>query len=197
MIPDINLMPKIEKGEANLKVAYILVGILSLLTVGLLAWMFFSAKDEISSATPQRDALTVTRDKLQAEVSSYESMNQGSLEESVAFVERISYPVSPIIIETQNLLPLNTYLRAYVFSETGVEVEVDFETLSAISTYVSELKKSPYFYDVQVELISNFEINPSIDEQREEHQFNEVPRYEVEINLFIDESYIAAGGDQQ
>lgn len=196
MIPDINLMPKIEKGEANLKVAYILVGILSLLTVGLLAWMFFSAKDEISSAAGQRDALTVTRDKLQAEVSSYQSMNQGSLEESVAFVERVSYPVTPILIETQNLLPPATYLRTYIFSETGVQVNVDFETLNAISTYVSELEKSLFFNDVQVGTISNFEVNPVDEEQKEEAPFDEVPRYSVEINLIINPVHVAAGGEQ-
>ena len=196
MIPDINLMPKIEKGEANLKVAYILVGILSLLTVGLLAWMFFSAKGEISSAAAQRDALTVTRDKLQAEVSSYESMNQGSLEESVAFVERVSYPVTPILIETQNLLPPATYLRTYIFSETGVQVNIDFETLNAISTYVNELEKSLFFNDVQVGTISNFEVNPVDEEQKEEAPFDEVPRYSVEINLIINHAHVAAGGEQ-
>lgn len=196
MIPDINLMPKIEKGEANLKVAYILVGILSLLTVGLLAWMFFSAKGEISSAAAQRDALTVTRDKLQAEVSSYQSMNQGSLEESVAFVERVSYPVTPILIETQNLLPPATYLRTYIFSETGVQVNIDFETLNAISTYVNELEKSLFFNDVQVGTISNFEVNPVDEEQKEEAPFDEVPRYSVEINLIINHAHVAAGGEQ-
>lgn len=196
MIPDINLMPKIEKGEANLKVAYILVGILSLLTVGLLAWIFFSAKGEISSAAAQRDALTVTRDKLQAEVSSYQSMNQGSLEESVAFVERVSYPVTPILIETQNLLPPATYLRTYIFSETGVQVNIDFETLNAISTYVNELEKSLFFNDVQVGTISNFEVNPVDEEQKEEAPFDEVPRYSVEINLIINHAHVAAGGEQ-
>lgn len=35
MIPDINLLPKIEKGAASLKLAFILVGILSILTIGL------------------------------------------------------------------------------------------------------------------------------------------------------------------
>lgn len=196
MIPDINLMPKIEKGETNLKVAFILVGILSLLTLGALAWMFFSAKSEHSSAISERDSLIAMRDGLQTEISSYNSMNQGSLEESVAFVERVSYPVTPILIETQNLLPPDTYLRTYVFSETGVEVKVDFETLNAISTYVSELEKSLFFNDVQVGTISNFEVNPVDEEQNEEAQFDEVPRYSVEINLMIDPVHVAAGGEQ-
>lgn len=196
MIPDINLLPKIEKGEASLKIAFILVGVLSILTLGLLAWTFFSAKSEIASVIPERDSLIMTRDGLQAEVASFDTMNQGSLEESVAFVERVSYPVSPVITETRNLLPLNTYLRAYVFSETGVQVTVDFETLNAISSYVSDLEKSPYFNDVQLGTIQNFDVNPSGEESSAEQQFSEVPRYSVEIMLLIDQLYVAAGGDE-
>lgn len=196
MIPDINLMPKIEKGEASLKIAFILVGVLSILTLGLLAWTFFGAKSEIASVIPERDSLIMTRDGLQAEVASFDTMNQGSLEESVAFVERVSYPVSPVITETRNLLPLNTYLRAYVFSETGVQVRVDFETLNAISSYVSDLEKSPYFNDVQLGTIQNFDVNPSGEELSAEQQFSEVPRYSVEIMLLIDQLYVAAGGDE-
>ncbi|WP_339214837.1 PilN domain-containing protein [Solibacillus sp. FSL W8-0372] len=196
MIPDINLMPKIERGEASLNFAFYLVGILSLVTLGLMAWTFFSAKSEIASSIPERDSLILTRDQLSAEVASFETMNQGSLEESVAFVKRVSFPVSPVITETRNLLPLNTYLRSYVFSEIGVQVTVDFETLNAISTYVSNLEKSPYFNDVQLGTIQNFDVNPVGEELSAEQQFSEVPRYSVEIMLLIDQLYVAAGGDE-
>ena len=197
MIPDINLLPKIEKGATSLKLAFILVGILSILTLGLLVITYFSVKSEIASAVPERDSLLLTRDALNAEVASSQTGSKGSLEESVAFVERVSYPVSPIIIETRNLLPTDTYLRSYAFSETGVQIAVDFETLNAISAYVSQLEKSPYFDDVQVGTIQNFDLNPTGEEVNETQQFTEVPRYSVEIFLVIDQLYVAAGGEEQ
>ena len=196
MIPDINLLPKIEKGATSLKLAFILVGILSVLTMGLLAITYFSARSEIASAIPERDSLILTRDALNAELASAKTGSQGSLEESVAFVERVSYPVSPIIVETRNLLPTDTYLRSYAFSETGVQVAVDFETLNAISTYVSQLEKSPYFNDVQVGTIQNFELNPTGEEIIDTQQFTEVPRYSVEIFLVINQLHVAAGGEE-
>lgn len=196
MIPDINLLPKIEKGATSLKLAFILVGILSILTLGLLAFTYFSAKSEIASAVPERDSLLLTRDSLNAEIASSQTGSQGSLEESVAFVERVSYPISPIIIETRNLLPTDTYLRSYEFSETGVRVAVDFETLNAISSYVSQLEKSPHFNDVQVGTIQNFELNPTNEEVNDTQQFTEVPRYSVEIFLVIDQLHVAAGGEE-
>lgn len=197
MIPDINLLPKIEKGETSLNIAFYVVGIVSLITLGLLIWTFFGAKSDIASTTPERDSLLAARDNLQAEVTSYDTLSSGSLEESVAFVERVSYPVTPIMVEAQNLLPINTYLRSYVFSETGVQVVVDFETLNAVSSYVSELEKSPYFSDIQVGTISNFEIAPAGEETDEALLFKEVPRYNVEIMLVIDQLYVVAGGDEQ
>lgn len=196
MIPDINLLPKIEKGATSFKLAFILVGILSILTIGLLAITYFGARSEIASAIPERDSLLLTRDTLNAELASLQTGSQGSLEESVAFVERVSYPVSPIIVETRNLLPTDTYLRSYAFSETGVQVAVDFETLNAISSYISQLEKSPYFNDVQVGTIQNFELNPTGEEVNDTQQFTEVPRYNVEIFLVIDQLYVAAGGEE-
>ncbi|MEK4384465.1 PilN domain-containing protein [Solibacillus sp. FSL W7-1464] len=196
MIPDINLLPKIEKGTTSLKLAFILVGILSILTLGLLAITYFSAKGEIASAVQERDSLLLTRDALNAEVASSQTGSQGSLEESVAFVERVSYSVSPIIMETRNLLPTDTYLRSYSFSETGVQVTIDFETLNAISTYVRQLEKSPYFDDVQVGTIQNFEFNPTGEEVNETQQFTEVPRYSVRIYLVINQLHVAAGGEE-
>ncbi|OBW53497.1 malate synthase [Solibacillus silvestris] len=196
MIPDINLLPKIEKGATSLKLAFILVGILSVLTIGLLAITYFGARSEIASAIPERDSLLLTRDALNAELASAQTGSQGSLEESVAFVERVSYPVSPIIIEMRNLLPTDTYLRSYDFSETGVQVGVDFETLNAISAYISQLEKSPYFDDVQVGTIQNFELNPTGEEVHDTQQFTEVPRYSLEIFLVIDQLHVAAGGEE-
>lgn len=196
MIPDINLMPKIEKGESSSKFVLIVIGILTILTVGVLAWMFFNAKSELSSVKVEHTSLVSTRDALQVEVDSYEFMNQGTLEESVAFVERVSYPVTPIIDETRGLLSQNTYLRSYEFSEVGVQIEVDFETLNSISGYVSNLESSPFFDDVQVGAIHNFEVNPAGEEKSVAAQFEEVPRYTVEINLMINRIYVAAGGNR-
>ena len=36
---------------------------------------------------------------------------------SVKFVESVSYPVSPLLLEINKYMKENTYLRNYVFSE--------------------------------------------------------------------------------
>ena len=195
MIPDINLMPKLEKGESSSKRIYLLIGILTMLILVILGWIYFSAKSDLSSFTSERDALELELEALNAEAASYEINNQGSLEESVAFVERVSYAVTPIVDETKELLPQNTYLRSYVFSENALQVQADFETLYSISSYVSGLEKSPFFDDVQVGVISNFELDPNGQNVSDRVSFDEIPRYSVEFNLIYNQAYVATGGE--
>jgi hypothetical protein len=195
MIPDINLMPKLEKSESSSKRMFLLIGILTVLTLLILSWLYFSAKSELDSFTSDRDALQLELEGLNVEGASYEISNQGSLEESVAFVERVSYAVTPIVDETKGLLPQNTYLRSYVFSENALQVQVDFETLNSISSYVSSLEKSLFFDDVQVGVISNFELDPNGQNVSDRVSFDEIPRYSVEFNLIYNQAYVATGGE--
>ena len=61
--------------------------------------------------------LSSQREQLQIELDGKQNANKGSLEQSVQFVENVSYPVTPLMDETQVLLPEQTYLRNYVFGE--------------------------------------------------------------------------------
>lgn len=196
MIPDINLLPHVERGASNSKLVYGVLGIVTLLLLTLLVWQYFGARSELVTLTNEQQALQAQRDQLQVDFSLITGMNQGSLEESVSFVERVSYPVSPLMDEAQNLQPENSYLRNYSFGEQTATVEIDFETLSDVSTYVSRLERSEYFANVQLDSVSNFELNPVTGEGTDTINFNEVPRYSVVITLAINQTYLAAGGVQ-
>ncbi|MCY1443487.1 hypothetical protein D9M71_599060 [compost metagenome] len=116
------------------------------------------------------------------------------MEESVTFIQSVSYPVTPLIDETKTLLPTHSYLRSYVFGENSVNIEVDFETMTDISKYVERLLMSSYFTDAQINTVSNFEIE--LGEQRvltPQQKFKEVPRYSVSITATIDFMYLAGG----
>lgn len=157
-------------------------------------WVYLDAKFEVNDLAAQQNTLTAERDRLQVELASYQTLAQGPLKESVAFVERVSYPVTPLIDETIRLLPNNTYLRAYEFSEQDVRVEIDFEMLNVVSSYVALLERSDYFQDVRVEAIHNFEVNPANEENKSINQFSTIPRYHVELLMTIDRGYLAALG---
>ncbi|MFJ7373980.1 PilN domain-containing protein [Lysinibacillus capsici] len=194
MVPDINLLPQLEKRTTSPKLFYSLVIVIVGLIVAYLLFLFFTSKSELSRLTAEEQALTTQLDQLQQELDARRNVDQGSLEESVTFIQSVSYPVTPLIDETKTLLPTQSYLRSYVFGENSVNIEVDFETMTDISKYVERLLMSSYFTDAQINTVSNFEIE--LGEQRvltPQQKFKEVPRYSVSITATIDFMYLAGG----
>lgn len=195
MIPDINLLPSTEQEGGQSKLFYILLGIFVIMLLALMSWLYFNAKADVIHLTNEELTLQSERDALQSELSTYQSAAQGTIEESLTFIEQISYPVTPLMEETKALLPEHTYLRKFLFRESTVTFSVDFETLNAVSTYISRLESSPYFLDVQVGTIEEFELGSGGEQQNEEVTFSEVPRYTVEVTLVINNAQLAAGGE--
>lgn len=193
MIPDINLLPKLEKERSESNVIYILLVIVALLALAFFAWQYFTARSEVIELESKETNLIDQRDQLQFELESLTVAQGGSLKESVTFVEAVSYSVSPLIDETQRLLLKNAYLREYEFDAEVVHIVVDFETLNDTAQYVSRLTKSQYFSDVQVTSVENTEIG---DAKEDETNFNLIPRQSAQIDLIINKQFLSAGGGQ-
>lgn len=193
MVPDINLIPKLEQEQTGSKVLYMILGIVVLLVLTFFTWQYFGARSNIVTLQGEETNLIKQRDNLKTELEVLTAKNQSSLEQSIEFVKQVSYPVSPIIDETQNLQPDHSYLREYSFEAESVTIKLDFETLEDVSEYVSRLTNSPYFKDVQVSEISNNDFDGSSESETD---FNVVPRQQTVITLFINQSYLATGGVQ-
>lgn len=197
MIPDINLLPKIDRSESSSKLLVGVIGVATLLVLALFAWQYVDAKSEMNRLTTKQQSLQNEKQQLQSEFDELSSKHTSSLVESVAFVEHVSYPVTPILDETQRLLPKYAYLRDYKFDEKSTTISADFETLFEVSSYINRLEQSKYFVDVQIGEVANFDVNPNkaMDESKtNEQSFNEIPRYSAEIILILNEVYLATGG---
>lgn len=192
MIPNINLLPKLEK-ERTVPV-WVIAAMIGFVAIVLAFFIFqyFSAKSELTTLSAEQQRLTTQRDQVQAELTALQEKNKASLDQSVKFVENVSYDVTPLITETNDLLPDFSYLRNYAFSAENVVITVDFETMSSISTYVESLLASPYFTDVKLGSISNFEVSTNEDANK----FTNVPRYTTDITLTVDKPYLSTGGEQ-
>lgn len=194
MVPNINLLPELEKKTTSPKLLY------TVLVTGIVicfAYLFFvldSTKDELVALSDVEQTLTKQRDELRLELDVRQTENQGSLEQVVQFVQSVSYPVTPLIDETRALLPAHSYLRSYAFGAEAINISVDFESMKDISTYVERLLASDYFIDTQISTISNFDVQ--LNEQKEltpEEKFKQMPRYAVTITAMIDYMYLAGG----
>ncbi|MEY9969729.1 hypothetical protein ABH966_000091 [Lysinibacillus sp. RC46] len=194
MVPEINLLPNLEKKHSTPTLIYVVFIILIGMIVGYMIFLFFQAKSDFTKLNAQEVELSSQREQLQMELDGKRNANQGSLEQSVQFVENVSYPVTPLMDETQVLLPEQTYLRNYVFGEKNVEITADFETMSAISSYLEKLTASHYFNDIQVDTISNFDVVIGNQEEKSaKNKFKEIPRYSATITLGIDFKFLAGG----
>lgn len=194
MTPNINLLPPLDKQPTIPRWLYTVAGGIPLIIIGVMIYQYIGAKDDLENLNSQVQQLTIERDELQMQVniSSQQSNKGSSLEQTVEFVENVSYPVTPLIDETKNLLPDYSYLRNYVFSAENVVITVDFETMSSISEYVEWLTTSPYFTDPQLASISNFEVGSNgVTEEIASQKFIQVPRYTTNITLTINKSYLA------
>ena len=196
MIPDINLLPKLEQENVSNKLFYILIGIIAGLALILLGWLYFTARGDIKDLEAEELTLQQQLTDVQTELTALEMSKTGTISESLAFVKRVSYPVSPLIDEINGLLPEHAYLRNYSFTESGVQINIDFESLSEISRYVERLNNSPFFEDVQLNELNGFEIVAGADSIKAEDliDFNEAARYSSMISIVIDNLYLASGG---
>lgn len=195
MVPEINLLPKIERKQSSNLV--IILGIVLVIAIILfLSMQLFSLKKDINALTLEETQVVAERDVLATQVSTPNTEEQGSLSSSVEFVESVSYPVSPLIDEVHGLLVENTYLRDYQFGETAVNVGADFETMNDLSIFVEKLLNSAYFTDVQVQEISSFEPSVGTEDNSDTTKinFDVQSRYSTTISLIIDKAYISAGG---
>lgn len=189
MVPEINLLPKMESKKSNNLIVILSIVIAGLLLV-FLSFQFFSLKKDVNNLTTEETQIIAERDVLSAQVSSSNTEDKGSLSTSVTFVESVSYPVSPLIEEIYSLLLLNTYLRNYEFEESEIILIADFETMNDISIYVEKLLNSEYFTDVQVQEITNFD-PPGSTEESSTTDFDIQSRYSATINLTIDQSFLS------
>ncbi|QFF99569.1 malate synthase [Psychrobacillus glaciei] len=193
MVPEINLLPKMERRRSN-NLFVILGVILFVVLILSISMQLFTSKKDINALTTEETQLAVERDVLSAQVSSTNlTEGQGSLSSAVDFVEGVSYPVSPLMDEVQSLLVDNTYLRDYQFDETGVILSADFETMNDLSIFIEKLIESSYFADVKVEQISSFEPVDNADEVKGT-DFDVQARYSATLNLSIDQTFLSKGG---
>ncbi len=192
MVPEINLLPNFEGKKSNPVLLFIISAAIILCLLLYLAIQYFSFKSDIIFLASQETQLLAEKEILDEGLLNASTQNKGDLAASVAFVEGVSYAVSPLIDEIDTLLLQHTYLKDYEFSEYDVKIIADFETMTDISIFIERLVKSDYFTDVKIENVQNFDLDSTQPDDNTD--FSAIPRYSVELTLMIDPLYVSAGG---
>ena len=192
MVPEINLLPKMERQKSN-SILIIAIGLILFITVILLFFIqYFSIKGDIETLTAEETYSVAEREELTQLVKDINMSGQGNLQTSVSFAESVSKPVSPLLIEVNALLEEHTYLREYEFTNQSINITIDVETMMSMSKFVDKLLVSEYFSDAKVESVTHFELSNSTESIEE--RFEIIPRYSAIINLVVNQSYLENGG---
>lgn len=194
MIPDINLLPKVEKRTTNSKVLWLGVLIAGLMFI-VFGVYYFSLKGELQSLDSQQQTLSNEVDSYNKQIANFQKESQGSFDQSVKYVESVSYPVTPIINSIESHLESYEKLTNITYGESGVTITADFETLHGVSTYVQNLLTDKLFTDVQVSSVTSFE--PDKKEYQNATASDQlVPRYTATIQLTINQANLLAESER-
>ena len=194
MIPDINLLPKVEKRTTNSPILWLVVLIVTLMFI-VFGIYYFSLKGDIQSLDSQQQTLSNEVDHYNKQIANFQNVSKGSFDQSVKFVESVSYPVTPIIDSIESHLESYEKLTNITYDESGVTMTADFETLHGVSSYVQNLMADKLYTDVQVASVTSFE--PDKKEYQDATASDQlVPRYTATIQLKINQANLLAEGER-
>lgn len=199
MVPEINLLPpRQKKTTPKILLLYAILAIILIVIIALFIHFYFSSQSTIKEMQQKIPTLEAEVTENQAALDVITANQAASIDQVIAFVHKVSYPATPLITETQRVLPQNTYLRSYNFKELTVELSLDFETMADVATYVEQLQTSSFFSDIQVTDVSNFDVADNDDKKEDElkRRFKVMPRYSATITCKIDYTYVAGGYSQ-
>lgn len=189
MVPNINLLPESKRERSKSKVVYIVLATLAVLLLLFFTVQAISLSKKITELERAESTLQSERTTLAMELEMLKEQQKIGIESSVIYIENIVYDASPIIIEMKSHLTEHAYLRGYQFSEGAVSLNVDFETLADVASYLEKLQGSPYVKDVTVQQIATFDPIKK-GEEEEKEIFTTVNRYTNVFEIQLDLAYI-------
>lgn len=196
MIPEINLLPKQDRNAASRKRFVVLLGIVFALLFIVVGVQYVTVSKNLDKLQGEQQTLELRKTELETQVAALQAPEVADLATSVRFIESVSYPVSPLLLELQSYIPQNTYVRGYSFTEKAISFDVDFETIANVATFVGDVDGSANFKDVKVESISTFSTKNDVEEEKTT-EFTEVERFANTFTVDIDPTYLRNGGVNQ
>lgn len=179
-LPDINLLPKIER-ESTSKNLYIFIFIaIILVSYLLIGFYYFHTKKQLKEVNEEYSTLDEVVILKTAKLEELES-GSSSLEQAITFVENYNIPTSSFITELDDLLPNNSYLSEYEYNNGATNIIVNFETLDKVAEYTTKLTNSDFISDTKVDEVETYSFGEETD--TENTQLNSMPRYQTSFSL--------------
>lgn len=188
-LPEINLLPEVRQESSLQAMLFLIFVALIVVSFIVMGYLYFSTNSKLSSAQSETSELSDERDTLLIRKASLEADEGSAYEQAVSFAEHYAIPTSYLITELNRLLPDDSYLQDYSYSNSEVKIVSHFETLDTLANYTTKLTNSEYITDTKVESINTFTLK---EEEADDNtsQFEVIPRYDGDFSLTINKQKI-------
>lgn len=187
MLPDVNLLPQYERHSSVASVIFIVSTVVIVLAFCLLGFFYFKTKSDLQTVEAEYSEVNNQVEILQAEWDKLAKDDTSSIEQAIAFIENYTIPTSRFIVEINELLPEQGYLKEYVYENQVVKPKIHVETLDAVADYTTALLSSEFIIDTKVNRAKAFTVK---DEglTDSEVNFDTIPRFEADFTLEINKT---------
>ncbi|GGA82077.1 PilN domain-containing protein [Ornithinibacillus halotolerans] len=194
MLPEINLLPKIERQSSVQYIVFLVGLILFIVLSSALIYFYLHTKNNLEEVNQNISQLEQEKTLLETRLANLDNNDDTNAYKNAArFVEYQIIPTSSFIDELLVLLPETGYLSNYTYSYQGVQLETQFENMTEIAAYVEELNGSELIDDVQVNQINTFELENSSED--EEDMYSVIPRYTVSLSIKVNDRKLVQGAE--
>lgn len=152
-IPKINLLPTFKMKKNNRLLIWATAAAL-VACIAALAWWNASVAGKLNALTEENSKRQQAVETASQQLEAYKANDEKSLQKSVAILESLSYPVTPVIEAVNKKLKDYEYKTKLTFSEDKLSLEVQYETFSDIANYIEQLQTNKLFKDIKVETIA-------------------------------------------
>lgn len=184
-IPNINLLPSF-KAEGSKKVWIWGAAVVVTILIASIAIWNASISKEIKALEQEKAANQAIVDDEKAKVAAYEQEKQNSLDAAVKVIERLAYPVTPVMDAIRKDLQPYEYELNFTFSANQATVDIQYETFTQVANYVDQLQTNPLFTDIKVTTI---EVNPV----ELPNAATSVPRHKAQLTLDLNLAKLIEG----
>ena len=181
-LPDINLLPKIERESYTKNLIILILIALIIISYILIGFYYFYTKKQLETLNENYSNLN---EEVHLKTTELEQLQSGSslLEQAISFVENFQIPTSIFITELDNLLPSNSELSEYQYINGSTNITVNFESVEKVAQDTTSLTNSNYIVDTKVDQVETFTLGES---NEVEEQFDTIPRYRTNFTLITD-----------
>lgn len=194
-LPDIDLLPNIERQSNLALILFIILLSLTLIAYVATAYFYFSTKGKLADTSEELSELEEEITELEVDLSLAES-GEFNLETAVLFADYYDIPTSILIKEVEKYLPAidPAYLSELTYQNREATIITQFESLDSIAGYTDDLQHSKFIKQTNLNSIDTFTIG---DMEIEADDFTTVPRYQATFQLMLDKDELKGAKEDE